>query len=351
MKKEEISKYYLLALIFLIILLAFLIIKPFIKEILIGIIISYIFYPIYKKINKRLNSTLSALIICCLVILLVTLPLVFIINTVYNEASKVFVEYKEKTPLTDIAGRCKQNNGLFCNILAKSEEILSNQKYKGLFLDVIQKFRTQILGRASEIILLIPKFLFDIFIVFFIIFYLLKDGKKLYEWVITVLPIKKSHQDILLKSFNDVTYAVVYGHVVVAIIQGIIGTIGFIIFKLPSPILLGSIMTIFALIPYLGAGVVWLPAGLIIILNGFLLQENSIIIRGVLLLLYGAFIISTIDNILRPKIIGARADIHPIIVLLGVIGGISLFGFVGIVIGPVILAACSVMIRIYLTQN
>lgn len=352
MKKKEISRYYLLALIFLIILLAFLIIRPFIKDVLIAIIISYVFYPIYKRINTRLNSTLSALVVCLLVILLVTLPLIFVLNAVYDESFRIYSEYLQgKSPLDEITKNCIRYKGHLCNFITGVKNLMSNPLFKGLYESSIKTIPNHILNVISGRVLGIPRILLNIFIVLFTTYYLLKDGKKIYNKVVNILPIKKPHQDILFKSFGNVTYAVVYGHIIVALVQGIIGTIGFVLFKIPSPILLGSIMTIFALIPYLGAGVVWLPASLLVILNGLLQQDNSVIIRGILLLLYGILIISTIDNILRPKVIGTRADIHPLIVLIGVLGGLTLLGIVGIVIGPVILAACIVMIELYLTQN
>ena len=166
-----------------------------------------------------------------------------------------------------------------------------------------------------------------------------------------VLPIKPAHQEILVKSFKDVTYAVIYGHVIIALIQGTLGTIGFVILGVPSPIFLGSIMTITALIPYLGTAIIWLPTAIFMITSGLIQHSNSMVIRGIILLSFGALVISTIDNILRPKIIGSKADVHPLLVLFGVLGGLSMFGFIGIIIGPVILAACIVMIKLYLTRK
>jgi predicted PurR-regulated permease PerM len=106
-------------------------------------------------------------------------------------------------------------------------------------------------------------------------------------------------------------------------------------------------MAFAALIPFIGTPIIWMPAALYKIFNGLTANNNSAITQGVLLMLYGVLIVSTIDNLLKPKIIGNKAKVHPIFVLLGVLGGLKLFGVIGLVIGPVILAVGTIIVRIY----
>ena len=106
-------------------------------------------------------------------------------------------------------------------------------------------------------------------------------------------------------------------------------------------------MVIFALIPYFGTAIIWLPAALNFIFIGYLQNDNSSTIRGIVLIIYGIFVISSIDNILKPKMIGAKAKVHPILVLLGVLGGLSLFGFIGLILGPIMLALLMTFVDIY----
>jgi predicted PurR-regulated permease PerM len=138
-----------------------------------------------------------------------------------------------------------------------------------------------------------------------------------------------------------------YGNITIAIMQGILGAIGFMIFGVPSPILWGFVMVLFALIPYFGTAVVWLPAALNLIFSGYLQNNSSLTTRGIFLIVYGVLVISSIDNILKPKLIGAKANVHPILVLIGVLGGLSLFGFVGLFLGPMMLALLMTFIDIY----
>jgi len=129
--------------------------------------------------------------------------------------------------------------------------------------------------------------------------------------------------------------------------QGVIGAIGFIIFGVGSPIFWGMMMAIFALIPFLGTAIIWVPASLILLIKGFLSNNGWMIGKGIGLFLYGLLIVSTLDNIIKPKLIGHKGKIHPAVVLLGILGGLNLFGFIGIFIGPIILAVFIALSKVY----
>jgi len=106
-------------------------------------------------------------------------------------------------------------------------------------------------------------------------------------------------------------------------------------------------MMLASLIPYIGSSIVWLPASLMLIINGYTDMDTSIILKGMLLMLYGIFIVSTIDNILKPKLIGDKSGLHPLLVLLGVVGGLKFLGFIGVIVGPIIIALLITFIKIY----
>ena len=151
----------------------------------------------------------------------------------------------------------------------------------------------------------------------------------------------------MLDKFSEVTSAVLYGNISTALMQGILGGLGFWIIGMSSPILWGFVMMLFALVPYFGTAIVWLPAALNLIFIGYLQNDNSSTIRGIILVAYGILVISSIDNILKPRLIGAKGKVHPVLVLLGVLGGLSLFGFIGLILGPVMLALLMTFVGIY----
>jgi predicted PurR-regulated permease PerM len=178
-------------------------------------------------------------------------------------------------------------------------------------------------------------------------FFLWRDWDRLIKKLHQLIHLRKHHEAHIMSKMNDMTYAIVYGNFIVALIQGAVGALGFMIFGVPSPLVWGLVMAFFSLIHIIGTPVVWVPASLLLILDGISSASNNEIIRGVGLFLYGLIIISTIDNILKPKIIGGRGNIHPVLVLIGVLGGIGLFGLIGIIIGPLILGLFNVFIDIF----
>jgi predicted PurR-regulated permease PerM len=137
----------------------------------------------------------------------------------------------------------------------------------------------------------------------------------------------------------------IMGQIVVGIIQGILAGIGFLILGVPNPVLWGSLTALISIIPLLGAVLVWLPIDVYLFVNAFL--SNGEYWRAIALLLYGSLVVSTIDNFLKPKIVGDRANIHPLVILFGILGGIQLFGIPGILIGPLVLTLFDLVMEIY----
>jgi predicted PurR-regulated permease PerM len=148
---------------------------------------------------------------------------------------------------------------------------------------------------------------------------------------------RKKTVNQLIKEFGTITHTVVYAQLLIAVAQGIVGTIGYFIFGVPLPILLGFATAFFSLIPTVGTAIVWLPASLYLILTGYIAHDSIILFKGIGLFFYGLLIISMIDNVILAKIVHKKAKVNQILVIIGVIGGGALFGVPGIFIGPILL--------------
>jgi len=166
-----------------------------------------------------------------------------------------------------------------------------------------------------------------------------------------VLSMKKKKYFFLIKRLKEIIHGVVYGYIIVALIQGILGGLGFFIFGINSPIFWGMVMSIFALIPFIGTGVIWLPASLLLIFDGIFQNSNNLLFKGIGLLIYSFIFVSSLDNFLRPKLMSDKAKVHPLILFLGVLGGIFFFGPIGVIAGPLILSLTSVFIDAYLSKE
>jgi len=322
--------------------LAITILRPFISTILAAIVLSYVSYPLYKWLSKKLNKkTIAALITLAVIILVITIPSVFAINALSKEIFAGYLIAKQYLATGASTIQCESN--VLCGVIKAIG--LSEPSFTNFISDSLGKATAAMFNTLTAYIIALPKIIANIFIAMFLTYYLLKDGNKLLPYAKSIIPLKTANQDMLIKRFNEVIYAVVYGNVVVAVIQGVLTSIGFFLLGVPSPLIWGIVTMFTSLIPFLGAFVVWMPAAVFLIVAGYSSGEGVVLLRGVGLMIYGFFFISSIDNILKPRIIGRRANLHPALVLIGVISGLAAFGITGIIIGPVIIALATSIIQ------
>lgn len=340
---------------FAILLLAFYITKPFLPALFTAAIIAYLSHPLYKRLLKFIKKkNIAALLVSIFVVLLITLPFILVIGLIFKEARETYVVIQEDSNLDQhslganfLKVVCRDERASICKSAKSVVALLPQEDLDYYMKAAIKGITSFIMDNISKFLKSIPSFLLSFFVMMFVVYYLLKDGEVIAKRIRNILPLEESHKQNVFSKFHDITYAVFYGNISVAIIQGIVGSIGFFALGLSSPILWGFVMMFFALMPYFGTALIWLPAALNLIFMGYLQNDNSTIVRGVILIGYGVFVISSIDNILKPKIIGQKADIHPILVLLGILGGLNLFGLIGIILGPVMLALLMTFVQIY----
>lgn len=327
---EKYSKYSLILFFLIIIALSIYLLLPFLMSILSAGIVVYIFYPWFKKFNKKIkNRSLCSLIMVIIILLIVIIPLFFVVNALFMEAAS-FYQGVKKVDLTPISG-------LISKFVGENVDV-------NLYLkDIVGSVVSFIVRSASDFFFSLPQKILALFITIFVMYYFFKDGEKLVNFFGRLSPMRRDHKNELLAEFKKVIYAIIYGVLVSAVIQGLIGMIGLVIFDVPSPMIWGSIMILTAMIPLLGTWIVWLPAALFKIANGDLFN-------GFGLLLYGVLIISSIDNFIKPKLISGKAKIHPVLIILGVFGGLKAFGIIGIMIGPLLLGALSLLYNFYMKR-
>ncbi len=317
MKKPLIFIVTLLILIYL----SFLTIKPLFTAILSSFILAFVFYPFYSRLNRKVgNKDLCALLTILIVLLLIIIPTVFVTNALAKESIDLYHKVKDKD---------------FLSVISKYFEPGLQQYIDGILNGAI----LYIVGLTSNFILAIPDIALSFFVTIFLTYYLLKESQTFIDTAKKYMPFKESVKGQILGRFGKITRAIVFGTIFTAILQGVLGGIGFALFSIPSPALWGFVMAVVSIIPLLGTAIVWFPAGII-----QLAQQNYF--SGIGILLFGALIVGTVDNILKPKLMGKRADVHPAIILIGILGGIKLLGFIGLVIGPLILATAAELVKI-----
>nr|AIF18644.1 putative permease [uncultured marine group II/III euryarchaeote KM3_83_G03] len=307
--------YFTLLLLFLA-YVSFLIIKPFFTFIFIGLVLAYFSFPMYEKILKKVKGKVRASMLSLLVVLvLIIIPSLLITNNLFHQTASAVISFG------DYSGKL--------NTLLGS--IGFEQEGSEFLTEIVGKSKNFILSNSSAIIGSVSDIILGLLVMFFVMYYCFKDGKELLKWLQKYVPFAKKHKKELVTETKSIIDGVIYGQFVTAIVQGVLGGIMLFVFGIENYIFWAFIMMILSFLPLIGAAIIWLPIGLLELLN-------ANYVSGLGILITGFFVISTIDNFIRPKLVGGKADVHPIVVLIGVLGGLAVFGFVGFIVGPLAMA-------------
>lgn len=348
LKEESHSKHFFIGMIILAAVISIIVIFPFLTSIIAGGILAFVFYPIYHWMQKRLvYKGVAAFITAAIILLLITIPTILLFNTMTQESHYLYLRAKQQLTSGElIETRCYEDTFL-CTTINNANQLLRDEPVKNYLISLLNDVLAFMTKKISLIILSLPKLIIHLLVILFTCYYMLKDGKDLLKRMAKVAPLKVHHQEEIIKQFGDVTSAVIYGSFLVAIVQGTLGAFGLWLFGIQSFVWWAIVMTFFALIPFIGTWVVWMPASLFLGLSGYLKGETGMVWSGIGLFFYGLLIISTIDNFLKPIIVAERARVHPLLILIGIIGGLFVFGFIGLIIGPLTLALLQTLLQIY----
>ncbi len=339
------SRYVIIGAFIALLIVAAYIVKPYVIAILTSAVLAYIFYPVFRWLNRKLNNKLaSALIVTIVILLIILVPLLLSANIITKEAYLIYISGKER-----LGGNILQDcDNYLCNFV---KDWSTDVRVRYYFQEALQTSTSYVLDGISKLVLGIPKLVINLFISVFVIFYLLKDGDVFLKKLKQIFKLHEKEHKTITTRLDGVMHAVVYGNIIVALIQGAIGGLSFWFFGVSSPLLWGIIMAILSFAPYVGTAMIWIPASLFFVLDGVSNNETVLIWKGLGIALVNLIAGGVADNILKPKIIGRRSSVHPALILIGIFGGISLFGIAGFIIGPVILALTATLIDLYISRN
>lgn len=333
MKRENIL---LLILLLIFGIFSLKIVLPYIEYVLLSIIMAIITFPIFKYLERKLgNKALGALILVISILFFIIFPISIITIEIFKQWAAFFQQFFVNLNLSDYLEA----------IDSKIESIFGFKinlgEGFGSFLENIGKsILPLILNNIVNFTLGVSNLIIGSFISLILLFYLYVDGESMLKTIKRVIPISEEVKEHLFGQSHEVIKAIFLGHLLTALVQGIVGMIGFVIFGIPNALFWGFIMFILSFLPILGAYLIYIPASIILILN------NNVI-SGLLLLAYGVLIVGTIDNVVRPFLTKIKKRIHPLVVIFGVVGGIINFGLSGIILGPTILAIFLEILKIY----
>lgn len=340
MQAQTFRPYFLLITILGAAALALAVFSPFLKPLVLAAVFAVVLQGLYKRIAKALGNwpSTAALLTVVFAVFLVLLPLSLVGTLVANQAHDLYVSLEEG------GGRSAVSQ-----ILLRADETLGSviPGLGGLARDAsanIDTYAKEVLqwitGHAGDIFSGFSKLLLSFFIFFIALYYFLRDGKRVRQLLIELSPLSDREDEGVFDRLELAINSVIKGNLVIALVQGVLTTLGFTLFGVPNAVLWGTTAAVAALIPGVGTALVILPAVAFLFFTGASVQAGGLLVWGVL----G---VGFIDNLLGPKLVGRGMKLHPLLVLLSVIGGIILFGPIGIFLGPLSISLLFALLSIY----
>jgi predicted PurR-regulated permease PerM len=323
----NVSKGFYLLLVAVSALLTLALVWPFVQYVLLAVLLAYVLFPLKRRLEPRVGAALASLSLVVGATLAVIVPFAVMIGVIAADAVRF--------------GQGLQNGGPQIGRLetAISERTGQEVNLAETASDGARSAAEGLLGGAPDVFTGIVHALVGIGLAAFLLFFLLKDGELLFAWVREIVPLPPAVQETLYSELDRLTWAVLVGHVAVAVVQGILAGVGLLVTGVPNVVFWTFVMILLSLIPLVGSAAVWAPAAAWLAITGSP-------IAAVALAVYGAVVVGTADEFLRPLIVG-RADVNPSIIVVGVIGGMYFMGFIGLFFGPVIVGAFKVVLETF----
>lgn len=316
----NLSKGFLLVLVGLFAYLSLLLALPFAQYILGAILVAYVLSPVQDRLERRVSPPIAAFALVVLTIAGVVVPLVVIIALVASDARRLVENADtESFGATELERLIEAQTGMQVDVTATLAD--SAQGIGGTILEQSTAWFSALTHTAV-----------GLGVAIFLLYYLLKDGSALLAWIRELTPLPDDAQDDFYQELDAVMWAVLVGHVLIAIIQGTLAGVGLVATGVPNAAFWTLVMIVLSLIPLVGSFLVWGPAVIFLFLTGELAP-------AVALFVYSTIIVGLSDDYLRPILVDRYADLNPAVIILGVLGGVYAFGVMGLFYGPVVLGA------------
>ncbi len=330
---------FLSVLLLIVLGLTFVITRSFLKPFAFAIILAVVFYPLHERIlrwNKGRTGT-SALLSTLLLILLFGVPSFIIAVLAANEALSA-AHY--------LSRRSVEEGGFPSLVMTLAKGPIS---YVGRWVDLskydlqavvsanAQKVSVWLVGFGANVLSGIARFITDSLITFVVVFFFFRDGAQWAYRAGALLPLSREQVVRLYRNISDTIIANVYGILSVGVAQGVLLGVALRIIGMQSALLLGLATGFASIIPVVGSSLIWAPVTIYLLVTGS-------IGKGAFLLIYCIVVVSSVDNIIRPWVVGGRVELHPLVLLFFIFGGVEAFGFLGLFLGPVV---ASVLVAIF----
>ena len=338
--QEKFSKGFLLLLTIAVSLLFFRMIRPFFMAVLLAGIFSGMAYPLYRRLERwfKGHKVPTSIVTILIVLLVIVVPLTGFLGIVASQAINVS---QSVTPWVE--QQVRQTDQL--------DEMLSRlplydrwEPYRGVVVRKVGEFAgnvgTFLVNSVASATKGTASFMLSLFIMLYAMFFFLMGGRQILEKILYYMPLGPKEENRMVERFISVTRATIKGTLVIGVIQGALAGLGFFVAGIGGAAFWGTIMAVLSIIPGVGTALVWIPAVIYLIAIGN-------VTAGILLAIWCVLVVGTVDNVLRPWLVGRDTKMSDLMILLGTLGGILIFGAVGFIVGPIIAALFVTIWEIY----
>lgn len=330
---------FLLATLVIFGLLAFYVFRPYLYYIALAVLLVFAFFPAHLKIQKRVKSPSLAAFLSFLIVAAVIVGPIIVVGFLVFQDAVAFAKSYDPDGLNETLQPMLSRFGVGEEKVEGENGTYSRPSQAANFLGAKVRDIAEAMGKG--LLQALPNLLLGLFVVGFIIYYGFLEGERFYRQVRHVVPLPEHIEESLFGQIRDVTKAVFMGTLFTSLLTSVLGTITFLIFGVPNAVFWGFIMVIFGILPILGPPFIYVPVSAWLVLDGHPLKALGVFsINLVVGTIY-------IERILGPKFIGKLGRIHPVWVLIGVLGGLEVFGMMGFVLGPLVLAVFIALVRSY----
>ncbi len=318
---------------------------PFASTIVMSLLLITIFQPLYNRLRRHTARHLASLITCLLIVVLIFVPLIFLVISLSKEAV-VYALYVRDINLADRVRELLTSHSWLVAAqtrLAGMGLVLRPDDISSSLSGIASNAAMFLYAKASAWAGNILAFVIDFALMILVIFFLLADYDRLLDFLLKLSPLPDAQNQQLVRRFQEISQAVLLGNGICGLIQGGLGGLLFVYFDFRSPVLWGMLMGLASFVPIVGIGSILLPTALIVWANGHPHQAVTILI-------FFCLVFGLVEYLLKPHLVGRKVKMHTLLVFLGILGGIRLFGVLGIAYGPLIITAFLTMADIYLNN-
>ena len=345
---EDIQKYFLLGVLLLLIFILFFFVSSFLGTLFVAAVIVSIIYPLHRLLNKKVHipRAISAFVTLILIAVLIVAPLTLFFFAIVEQAGGAYStvsRYINELIASDfdvfpILSKYPQAQKWVEELIALNP--ISPQDLFSMIGDLVGSITTVLVEQTTNILKQATVIVLHTIIFVLALYFFVRDGEKIVDYTKSLIPLSEKYREELFVKIKNLMHAIVFGIFGAALVQGFLVWLAFMIVDINSPAFWGALAGMFSPIPYVGPAVIWLPAAIMLLINGNL-------VAGIFLLIWGMVVVGLSDNIVKPLVIGTSTALHPFAVLIVILGGVFAFGLKGLIFGPLILTLTLAFLHIY----